>query len=269
MYHSAEYVIRSIETDNRLRYDSYVAWRWVDPDDSSNNRFEYTIIHRAFNNYVSNDSITVLPRNALNCDNYVHTNQSCSVVWSVDNVGNMMWVYDPYYSIKEKYYVDDSTGDITIDRTQLTWSDVDISTNNQFSLVDENGKMAFNIYSNNPIQVEYTKTDRDPIYQQPTFGMIVSQGTPVADLHKMNQPIGNWRLVFPRVNNYHLSNASNGITYDALKMDVIRGSDLSTVGDVTNSEGRIVNKKVLVIDQTYNGNKLKVWNSQTNSWDII
>ena len=78
-----------------------------------------------------------------------------------------------------------------------------------------------------------------------------------------------WQLVFPRVNTFRLSNISNGLTFDAVKMDIIRGSNLGKIGNVTKENDDIVNNKTLILDNSSSGNQLKAYNSETNSWDII
>ena len=105
----------------------------------------------------------------------------------------------------------------------------------------------------------------DPIYQQPTFVNIGNIGDN-ADNVSM---IGAWRLVYPRVNSYTFENRQNGLKFNAIKMDVLRGENIGYVGDIRNQSGDIVNKKILLIDRQTRGSAMKVYNDQTNTWDQV
>lgn len=52
-------------------------------------------------------------------------------------------------------------------------------------------------------------------------------------------------------------------------MDILRGDNLGTIGNVKDQNGNVVNKKILIIDRQTNGNAMKVYNSQTNTWDKV
>ena len=268
-HHTDSSILSFLESNNVLMFDSYLFWKWDDPNDTTNNKFTYGVVYRSFNNLLSTDTITTLPINELNCDNFVHSNQSSTVVWNVKDVGTMLCIYNQTYNTREVYTIDADTRDITIDRTRLTWKDVDFRANSRLSLIDKDGKMLYNIYTNNPIQSSYELKEEDPIYQQPNFTKIVSIGESFDELSDKQQPIGMWQLVFPRVNTFRLSNISNGLTFDAVKMDIIRGSNLGKIGNVTNENDDIVNNKTLILDNSSSGNQLKAYNSETNSWDII
>ena len=44
---------------------------------------------------------------------------------------------------------------------------------------------------------------------------------------------------------------------------------MGVIGDIRNTNGDVVNKKLLVLDRQSKGNKLRAYNEQTNSWDIV
>ena len=260
------FVMEYLKDHNMNWYDCYIIWKWDNPDDYSNTNFTYGIIQRSFNNFVSTDTTTTLPENGLNSPSYVHTNEQTTIVWHT-NHGTMMWVYDAKTNTKETYSIDADTNDVTLTRTNRSWVDVDLyNDNGSFKLVDDNGRLLYNISTNNPNQVTYEMLPDDPIYQQPTFKRIAKIGDVATSVP---QPIGTWRLVYPRINTYTFENAQNGLKFDAIKMDVLRGENVGNIGNVTDANGNIVNKKILVIDRQTRGSAMKVYNPQTNTWDIV
>lgn len=270
VYRSGMSIIQYLKANNQLQYDCYVAWKWKEPDNINDTNFYYMIIQRSFNNFISTNTTTYLPGNSLNYDQYVHTNEQTTIVWNIEGIGPMMWVYDPTSIIHETYDIDPDTRDITISRKNRSWVDVDIKSSDVESLVDNNGKLTYNIWSNNPTQqIDSWITENDPPYQQPNFTEIARIGQSVTDVSNAKLPVGSWRLVFPRVAQYSLSNIQNGLKFDAIRMDVLRGDNLGEIGNVINQHDEIVNKKILVIDRQTNGTKLKAYNNQTKHWDII
>jgi hypothetical protein len=211
---------------------------------------------------MSTDTSTMLPMNGLNSPSYVHSNEQTTIVWNTDH-GVMMWVYDPVSSEKETYTIDPDTNDISISRKTRTWNDVDLYNNTTLKLVGDDGKLLYNIISNNPTQVSYDMRSNDPIYQKPVFKELGTIGQTI----NIN-PVGVWKLVYPRINTYTFS-SGNGLKFDAVKMDILRGDNLGTIGNVKDQNGNIVNKKILIIDRQTNGNAMKVYNSQTNTWDKV
>ena len=269
-YHTPESVITTLKSRG-LRYDCYVIWKWDNPrPESGVTGFTYGIVYRSFNNLLSTDTSTTLPANKLNYDQFVHSNEQTTIVWDIPSVGSMLWVYDPNTIIHEKYSANLSTMDINIKRINRDWNDIDILGDSSTKIVDDNGKLLFNISTNNPVvrsvgNNKYQPKSTDPIYQQPTFELVAEVGDSASNVGLF----GSWRLVYPRVNSYVLSNQQNGLSFDAIKMDVIRGDNLGTIGDIRNTNGDVVNKKLLVIDKQSDGNKLRVYNDQTNNWDIV
>jgi hypothetical protein len=254
-----------------LRYDSYVFWKWNNPSDPNNLAFSYGIIYRSLSNYQSTDTRSRLPKNNLRYKKYVHSNYATTVVWDAPGVnGVMMWIYDPTSRTKEMYVVDPETQDLYVDRSLLTWNDVDIYNNsgNTIKIVNDEGIFQYNILSNNPGDFSYTPSSIEPIYQQPEFRKIVPIGMSTTRTPFLG-PCGNWKLVFPRCDSYTLTNVTSGETFKPVKLQLLRGENLGTFGDVKDENGNTVNNKTLILDQRPDGTSLKTFNEQTGKWEIV
>lgn len=256
---------------NALRFDSYVLWRWDDPNNTRNKKFMYGVVSRSFNNFFTTDTITMLPTNKLRCDNFVHTNGNTTIVWNVPGVGVMMWVYDPTYRKKENYYIDPETMDLHITRENITYEDIDIREVDGVETpnIVEDGRYMFNIMTNNPCIVDDSTTY--PIYQQPDMTQFndLLVGKNASDTSEEHMPCGNWRLVFPRVNSYTLRNDATGTQWIPQKMQVIKGRSISDIGSVYDSDGNDVSAKSVIIDEESDGLHLKMFNSNRKSWDEV
>jgi hypothetical protein len=271
-----ESVISAMKSNNKLRYDSYVFWKWESESDRSNLYFICGVIHRSFNNLLTTDFTTTLPINELKCNLYVHSNPGTTIVWDVDNIGVMMWMYNPNYQKHEIYRINPATRDLYIDKKDLSWDEIDIRdsrSGKNISLI-ENGKLVYNILTNNPIQarnLDPDMTNPDPVYLQPDFVQLddLKKGTIASSIIKEHQPIGDWQLVFPRINSFKLSNLRDGREFTPMKMNMIRGNNLGDVTEVTDSYGNNVNAKSLIIDETENGVVAKIYNSETGKWESI
>ncbi len=254
-----------------LRYDSYVFWKWNNANDPNNLAFSYGIIYRSLSNYQSTDVRSRLPKNNLKYKKYVHSNYSTTVVWDAPGVnGVMMWIYDPTSRTKEMYVVDPETQDLYVDRDMMTWNDVDIYNNsgNTIKIVDDDGIFQYNILSNNPGDFSYTPSGVDVIYQQPEFRKIVSVGTSTTRTSYLG-PSGNWKLVFPRCDSYQLTNVTTGEIFKPVKLQLLRGENLGSFGDVKDENGNTVNNKTLILNQTSTGTSLNVFNEQTGRWETV
>lgn len=265
-------VIDALKTNNRLQYDSFIVWRWVSYTDPRNMKFEYGVITRSFNNFISSDYTSALPENSLRYKNHVHTNQATTVVWEVDQVGMMMWIYNPLSNIHEKYTIDD-VNDLRIEKTKVTWQNIDVrfkDDGTQCPIVDTQGKLIYNILTNNPNQCVNNMTDQ-PIYQQPEFTQFndLSIGTPVSVITELHQPIGNWQLTFPRVSNFSFTNISTEETIKPIHMLSVRNNNTSESAIITNEFGNNINTKTVIIDESTNGINLKIFDSSTNTWKKI
>ena len=270
-------VISMLKSNNVFKYDSYVIWKWDQPASSSNLYFTYGVIQRSFNNFLSTDYTTTLPSNDLNCDDYVHSNSGTTVVWDVNDFGVMMWTYNPKYQKREIYNINPETRDLYIERNDMSWSDIDVRDSRagtSINIVDSFGRLNYNILTNNPIQaapLDPDMTDPDPIYQQPNFVQIpdLTIGNAVSAINKNHQPMGNWQLVFPRVQSFKLTNITNGREFTPVQLQMIKGTNLGDIANVVDELGHNVNAKTLLIDEVDEGINAKLYNPESGNWDII
>lgn len=255
-------VLEALKNAGVLMYDSYVLWKWSNPSSNVDFTFSYAIVERSLNNYLSTDSTTKLPVNDLRYDKYVHSNASTTVVWDAPGMnGVMMWVYDPTSTMTEKYVIDPSTQDLYVDRKEISWDDIGLDT----VIVDEDGVYQWNILSNR--SSGYVPSSDEPIYQQPDFVTLAVIGENIQT--KKVLPTGNWKLVFPRVESYTLTNSVTGVTYKPLKMQMISGSNLGNFGNVLDEKGNLVNRKTLVLNELDSGLSLNMFNENTGRWENV
>ena len=273
-------VISALKKKKRVRFDSYVIWRWLYPDEELEPNdgkprlaFEYGIIHRGFSNLFSTDSTTKLPRNTLNCDNYVHFNGGTTIMWNVPGIGPMVWMYDPAYTKKEDYRIDPQTMDLEVIRTDITYADVDVRMNERSEVIKivEDGKYLWNILSNNPQNVPTPV--RNPIYRDPDLTVMsdVIIGANVNDTLDEHKMMGNWKLVFPRVNTFVLSNDLTNTKYVPKKLQTIkaRNVNIAPTTKAYDDMGNDVSAKTLVISESVDGTVVNVYNSEAGRWDKI
>ena len=259
-----EGVLNKLKELGVLVYDCYVVWQWVSDSDPRNTLFNYGIITRSLNNYLSTDVTTTLPGNDLRYKKYVHSNVSSTVVWDAPGVnGVMMWVYDPKSTVEEKYIVDPETQDLYADRANVEWNSIMLDGTE--IIVD--GVYEWNVMTNDPAALSYTISSDDPIYQQPEFVNIIDKGESFNV--KKFLPMGNWKLVFPRCESFKLTNIHDGTTFKPLKLQMIRGQNLSSFGDVVDENGNTVNPKTLILNVSSDGISLNAYNSETGGWDKI
>ena len=269
-------VIDAIKTNNIVRYNSYIFWKWESKNDINNLYFTCGVIHRSFNNLLSTDVTSTLPPNELICDNFINSNEGTTVVWDVNNVGVMMWTYNPEYQKREIYNIDPSTQDLYAERRDLTWDDIDIrdsKNSDKISLV-EDGVLLYNILSNNPVQTSSMNPNNinpNPIYQQSDIYPLpgLTEGALISSISSYFQPMGNWQLVFPRLNSFKLKNLSDGREFSPVNMQIVRGSNMGKISDIENSHGKKVNTKSIIVDETSEGLSLKMYNSETGIWEKI
>jgi hypothetical protein len=231
--------------------------------------FQYGIITRSLNNYVSTDTTTKLPSNSLRYNKYVHTNNSTTVVWDAPGVtGVMMWVYDPSSTSVEDYVINVETQELYVDRKYVRWNDVDIFGNPDLHIVNEDTqRFEWGVFTNNPANIPgYTTSASDPLYQQPEFVSLAVVGDYETE---SRLPKGNWKLVFPRCESFTMKNMSNGVTLKPCKLQMLRVEDVSSLDDIYDENGNIVNQKALVLHETSTGASLNVFNSSTGQWDKV
>lgn len=258
-------------------FDCYVIWRWGNSIKTPNGyEVIYGIIRRSFNNLMSNDTTSVLPYNDLKYNRYVHSNMGSTVVWHTDEVGTMLWVYNPECRLKETYMLDSDTQDLHVSRENTSWRDIDFRSDINGSqpivpLVSDDGVLNYNIITNNPAHTNVIENP-SPIYQQPDFIQLkdLQVGNNIDDIDPSHNPTGNWTLVFPRVERFTFENKlGEKQQFVPVKLQAIRGTDLGPIENVINDYGRNVNSKSLVIDETSDGIKLKVFNEKTGLWHSI
>ena len=265
-----ESVMDKLKSLGVLRYDCYVIWRWVEPNVSSDYKFQYGIIHRSLNNYISTDTTTKLPKNDLRYDKFVHTNTSTTVVWDAPCVtGVMMWVYDPSSTTVEDYLINVETQDLYTDRKTISWNDVDIYGEPYLNIVNpDTNKFEWNVMTNNPIHITgYQPSGSEPIYQQPEFYPLATIGS---DANITNCPTGNWKLVFPRCESFIMKNIEEtGVTLKPIQLQMLRVKNAPTTDDVYDENGNIVNEKSLILLETGAASSLNMYNSSTGQWNKI
>lgn len=265
--HTPDAVLGVIKINNYFKFDCYIFWDWIN---ESSNEFVFGIIQRSFNNYMTTDNTTLLPKNELTCDNYVHTNQSSYVVWDTNDIGPMMWMYNPASTIKESYVLEPTTFQLNVARSQISWRDVDIRSNNIGTdeyppIVDENGFLNYNILTNNPQQSPIPSSGT--IYRQPEMIQLdnLVKGTNISDAPL---PLGNWQLVFPRINSFKFSNGNN-LQFNPILMQTIKSRNTSNPGIIRDENNNDISNRVMIIDQNSNGVELKLYNSDTQKWNKI
>lgn len=125
------------------------------------------------------------------------------------------------------------------------------------------------IYSNNPTDSS-VQENPDPIYKQPGFVKLASpMSYPITELHKYHPIRGSWRLVFPSLTNaYKLQNIEDGREFTPVKMQILRGSNIGTAGDVLNDDDIPVNYKTLLMDENTDSGRveLKVYDQESHKW---
>ena len=277
---TAEKVFQWIKENNKLfDRDCYVAF------DLKSNGFRYGIIRRSMNNYVTTDTTTTIPpTSGMKYDSYINTNNSTTVVWDVPEIGPMMWVYNQSYNKKENYNIDQDTRDLYISYSNeadennpniMTWRDVDIKlapgTSIPTTIVDNNGVFNFYICTNNPVQGAPLSTSGT--VQEYEFNMIANKGDTM-DEHTP-QPVGNWQLVFPRLNQYKIvaTGVQEGVYHSEVKLRrlvPLHGEDVGTVTNVLDAYGHNINSKVVLFDQgSSGGTKMKVYNKETGQFETV
>ena len=274
-------VMHYLKTNKNLDRDCYLAWQWKD---DNHREFRYGIIRRSMNNYVTTDTTTTIPPvNDMKYNAYINTNASTTVVWDVPQFGPMMWVYNPNYNRKEIYNIDQNTRDLYISYSNeddsnkpnvMSWKDVDIKISayggTVEKIVNNNDEFNFYIYTNNPVQGE--KIGSSGVYNEYDFKLIARQGDKLTSTTP--RPVGNWQLVFPRLNQYHI--VSTGIQEGVYNSEVklrrlvpLKGEDLGNVSNVLDNQGHNINSKVVIFDQGASGTKMKIFNKETKSFETV
>ncbi len=259
-------VISAINRANFNRYDTYIAWRWID-DDPTNCEFEFTVIHRSLNNLLSQTDTSLIPE-SFDQNNFIHTNSQTTITWNVDQVGPMVWMYDPYSDTHETYYVNAESRDVCITKTKFDWSTIDTTTitHEKINLTDDSGHLLFNILTNNPIILGLSVQDSIYDMRYRTVQDLVIGNIPV------HQPRGSWRLVFPEVHAFSFKDMNNeSVSVTPVKMQILRGSNIQSFGNVLNDFDKPVNYKTLILNDRTDLNRtvLNLYNQETGQWNTI
>ena len=80
--------------------------------------------------------------------------------------------------------------------------------------------------------------------------------------------MGVWQLVFPRVNTFTITNKS-GMAFNPVRLQAIRCSNISNDANITDESGNVLNAKSVVIDTVGTDISLKLFNSDTGTWNKI
>lgn len=266
-------VMQAIRADNGDRFDSYIFWNWLQPENPANFDFVYGVVHRSLDNLQTTESASVLPGNNLVTKNFVHTNTQTTIMWNVPHVGPMVWMFDPNSTVHEKYYVNAHTRELYVTREPLSWADVEVTDDagtTTLKLAEGSGQTihaTYNLYTNNPAIASAVTTN--DIYQQPDY-------VKVADVNSslLNRgPRGAWRLVFPSIlttGTFKLKSdqPDDGREFTPVRMTVLRGSNISNTSDVLNEDGDPVNYKTLLIDENVATGRvdLRVYDQESHRW---
>ena len=274
-------VLQYIKANGNLDRDCYLIWQWKT---NEHREFRYGIIRRSMNNYVTTDTTTTIPNTSgMKYNAYINTNSGTTVVWDVPGVGPLMWVYNPNYEKKEIYNIDQDTRDLYISYSNeedtdspniMSWDDIDFRITPYSGTVEKiinDGKFDWYILTNTPAQG--LPIQDSGIYNEYDFKLLVRQGDTVTA--SSPRPIGNWQLVFPRINQFRVvsSGIQNGVYNTEVKLRrlvPLRGEDLGDVSNVLDSHGHNINSKVVIFDQASNGGtKMKIYNKETNKFETV
>lgn len=262
-------VVNAMDALGLLKFGCYVAWRVTDDNP------EYitaAVFNNSFNNHMSNNVSSVLPSNSLRYQKYIHSNASTIISWDVEDVGPVMWVFNPTYKYHETYIMDPERRQFYINRDKQTWENVDIYTSNKVAEVPkivEDGKFKFNIITNNMCHYNASHHVRPEIkYDQPEFWTVANIGDTYVD---SKAPTGNWECVFPRVSAFTFEKEdSTSRKFVPTEMQFIHNSNISQNAPIYDSNTKQdISKKVIIVEDTANGVSLKAWNDENETWEII
>lgn len=272
-------VVQCLSENGEIEAECYIAYKWDDERDASNKKFYAGIIKRSFNNIVQYNntpgSQSILPVNHLRWQKNVHSNPNTTIVWDVPNVGPMMWIFNPSYEIHEKYHIDTERRSFYIERTTLSWDDIDIynedDPNQPISLFKDD-ILDYTILTNSPYKGGSQFHVHDPeIYAQPQFYEIEKRLKLKKNLS--SRPTGNWECIFPRVHGllFKTVNDRNVATrYIPIQMHAIHTNDVKRLSPIINPEtGWDESARTIIFEDTSKGVRLRVFNGETKQWDIL
>jgi hypothetical protein len=265
-------VSRALHEISKLYYDSYIIWRWK-TNSSSDLNFEYSIIRRSLNNYISTDTLNYLPTNDLYVNAYLHTNNATTIVWNTNDDKTFIFVYDEAYTKHETYSFDNGfeihTDDFTLDNIDIKVSpDQSYQTPVLFDIDGPLGKLQWNIMTTSPAYVTSHNAT------------VINDGVVTFDDWKIgiqrqnieHFPIGGWRCVMPKQTKFRFINGSVQVT--PVQMDIVRRSapqSQQIVRFVKDSNDNDVSSSTLIIDTNTSTNTthLKAYNPSTNQFEEL
>lgn len=271
------HIIKLLTDEDILQYDCYLAFKWVDEEDKGNTNFEYAIITRGFRNLITNNNFSMLPRNNLKFEKYVNSDANTTIVWDVPKIGPMMWVFNPKSNTHEKYHIDNERQSFYIERTPMTWDDIDIysssddSVKSLFVLDDDKEEIIdYDIYTNSMFGYfnEEDSTSEKP-YVDRSFRKLISRKTKKKNI--VYQPTGNWTCVFPRVNSFIFQNDATNTRHIPIQMQVIHSTNINVNDRIYNEDtGYDESARTLILeDRGDTGVRFRAFNSETSTWDVV
>ena len=87
-----------------------------------------------------------------------------------------------------------------------------------------------------------------------------------------HQPCGSWRLVFPEVHAFSFKDMNNeSVSVTPVKMQILRGSNIQSSGNVLNDFDKPVNYKTLILNDRTDLNRtvLNLYNQETGQWNTV
>jgi hypothetical protein len=156
----------------------------------------------------------------------------------------------------------------------MSWKDIDIRISPYGGIVEKivnaNNIFNFYIYTNNPVQGDPFPSTLT--IQEYNLVKLVSQGDTLTP--STPTPVGNWQLVFPRLNQYKLvaAGVQEGVYNSEVKLRrliPVAGEDVGTVTNVLDSTGHNINQKIVLFDSTGSGTKMKVYNKETGQFETV
>ena len=264
-------VSKALHDISKLYYDSYIIWRWK-TNSSTDLNFEYAIIRRSLNNYISTDVTNYLPPNNLYVKDYLHTNDATTIVWNTPDNQTFIFVFDAEYQKHESYqYINNG---FQIQTKDFSLDDIDIKTSASYIapvLFDGDGplgKLAWNIMTTSPTLVHANgaiRVDNDVVtFQDWEIGIQRQNITHV--------PVGGWRCIMPKQTKFRFINGTTQVV--PIQMDVIRRSATAsqqTVRFVKDSNAVDVSDHTLIIDTNTSTNEthLKVYNPSIDQFQEL
>ena len=265
-------VSQALHDISKLYYDSYIIWRWK-TNSSSDLNFEYSIIRRSLNNYISTDTMNYLPTNNLYVNAYLHTNNATTIVWNTNDDKTFIFVYDEAYTKHETYSFDNGfeihTDDFTLDNIDIKISpDQSYQTPVLFDIDGPLGKLQWNIMTTSPA---YTKLHNATIIDD---GVVTFDDWQIGFQRQIIKhfPLGGWRCVMPKQTKFRFINGSVEVT--PVQMDIVRRSapqSQQIVRFVKDSNDNDVSSSTLIIDTNTSTNTthLKAFNASTNQFEEL